>query len=78
VRRRFPAGDIDFAVGAIAGIGRVDSASLFSPMFDFDHMDAARGAAEAALAALFAPAAPQPGVDRRAMLFGASRREARP
>jgi [NiFe] hydrogenase assembly HybE family chaperone len=78
VQRRFPAGAIDFTVAALPGIGRVDSASLFSPMFDFDHPAAARGAAEAALDALFAPAEPRAALDRRAMLFGNRRREEQP
>jgi [NiFe] hydrogenase assembly HybE family chaperone len=74
VQRRFPAGDIAFSVGSVDGIGRVDSASLFSPMFEFDTTDAACAAAETALATLFAPAAARHGVDRRAMLFGGRRR----
>jgi [NiFe] hydrogenase assembly HybE family chaperone len=78
VLRRFPAGDIAFTVGALDGIGRVDSASLFSPMFEFADTDAACGAAEAALATLFAPAAAPHGVDRWAMLFGGRRPEAGP
>lgn len=81
VPRRFPAGTIDFTVSEVAG-RRVDSASLFSPMFAFDHPAAARAVAQAALAALFEPAreapAARPGLDRRAMLFGGRRLEERP
>ncbi|RAI43096.1 [NiFe]-hydrogenase assembly chaperone HybE [Rhodoplanes roseus] len=78
---RFPAGTIAFTVGALAGVRRLDAASLFSPMAGFDAPESAREAAAAALAAVLdqPPAdtdrvsctAPPPAPrDRRALLFG--------
>ena len=73
-----PAGSFAFTVGDVDGIGRIASCSLFSPMFQFQDMAAARAAAEAALAALMAPPddessremkAPS-AIDRRALLRG--------
>jgi [NiFe] hydrogenase assembly HybE family chaperone len=81
-RRSLPAGVIDFTVAEIAGIGRVDSASLFSPMFGFADPAVARATAEAALAAVLEPdiAAPPPPPPvertvpgRRGLLFGRAR-----
>jgi [NiFe] hydrogenase assembly HybE family chaperone len=77
---QLPAGTIEVIVGELPGFGRLDAASLFSPMFAFDDADAAREAAAAAMAALFG-AAPHGTVpardalaatvrDRRALLFG--------
>jgi [NiFe] hydrogenase assembly HybE family chaperone len=76
---QLPAGTIEFIVGELPGFGRLDAASLFSPMFAFDDAGATREAAAAAMAALFgAPqdqAAPVEAIastvrDRRALLFG--------
>lgn len=53
--RRFPAGRFDFVHGVLDGFGRVLTCSLYSPMFEFADHDAARLAAEAALAALMDP-----------------------
>lgn len=53
--RRFPAGRFDFVHGALDGFGRVLTCSLYSPMFEFSCHEAARVAAEAALAALMDP-----------------------
>ncbi len=75
-----PAGAFEFTVGEVAGIGRIGSCSLFSPMFQFEDMAAARAAAEAALTALMtAPeeeslparaAKSSSAIDRRAFLRG--------
>ncbi|CCD88850.1 hydrogenase expression/formation protein hupJ [Bradyrhizobium sp. ORS 285] len=73
-----PAGPFEFTIGDIAGVGRIASCSLFSPMSEFEDMAAARVAANAALAALMAPseettptrAEPASRIDRRAFLRG--------
>jgi len=81
LRFRFPAGDIDLAVSEIASAGRIASSSLFSPMFEFADMNAARATAEAAFAALMRPAddaeaprsrhqTPIGSIDRRNFLRG--------
>lgn len=70
---RLPAGDFDFVVGEVAGFGRLDAASLYSPVFEFTDPQATRIAAEAALVAVLdkGTLAPPPAtLDRRAMLFG--------
>lgn len=80
----FPGGEIECVVGETTGFGRLDSASLFSPMFQFDDPVVVRAAAEAALEAVFQapedaePVAPPPpprerALDRRALLFGRRR-----
>jgi [NiFe] hydrogenase assembly HybE family chaperone len=68
-RLTLPAGALDLIVGELPGFGRLDAASLVSPMFAFADMAAALGAAEGALRALFAAPAPR-GLDRRAFLRG--------
>lgn len=50
-----PAGTIDVIVGTLDGFGRLDTASLYSPMSAFDDPAATRLAAEAAIAALLDP-----------------------
>ncbi|CAL75569.1 hydrogenase expression/formation protein hupJ [Bradyrhizobium sp. ORS 278] len=72
-----PAGSFGFAISDVAGVGRIASCSLFSPMSEFEDMAAARVAAEAALAALLtAPedeadtARVSRGIERRAFLRG--------
>ncbi|ALK10303.1 [NiFe]-hydrogenase assembly chaperone HybE [Blastochloris viridis] len=71
-----PAARIEVIVGEVPGFGRLDAASLFSPMFGFDGPGATREAAAAAMAALFtaphddANAYAAPARDRRALLFG--------
>ncbi|WP_454644922.1 [NiFe]-hydrogenase assembly chaperone HybE [Bradyrhizobium liaoningense] len=65
VRMRFPAGDIEFILSEVARVGRIASCSLFSPMFQFADMDAARATAEAALAELMLPADSEEAVRRR-------------
>lgn len=91
VRRVLPAGSFDFTVGALDGFGRIESCSLFSPMFDFADPASARAAAEAALAAIrdaqfeqtdadSVPAPRRPAnrsIDRRSLLRGEFR-EPRP
>lgn len=75
----FAAGAIDFTVGDIDGVGRIASSSLFSPMFEFDDMEAAKATATAAMIEILtSPAAEQdqarklaPAVDRRNFLRGA-------
>jgi [NiFe] hydrogenase assembly HybE family chaperone len=64
-RIRFPAGDIEFTISEVGQIGRIASCSLFSPMFQFADMDAARATAEAALAELMLPADSEEAVRRR-------------
>ena len=51
----FPAGEIEFTISDVAPAVRIASCSLFSPMFQFDDMAAARATADAALAALMTP-----------------------
>ncbi len=79
VQINFPAGAITFTVSEIEPLGRIASCSLFSPMFEFADMDAARAAAHAALVELMmssderSPAAGEPkasAIDRRAFLRG--------
>jgi [NiFe] hydrogenase assembly HybE family chaperone len=77
VTHDLPSGAYDFVVGEIGDFGRLDSLSLFSPMFEFDDPDVALVTAEAAMAELRrAPEPPKPeprettGLDRRALLFG--------
>ncbi|BAM91824.1 hydrogenase expression/formation protein HupJ [Bradyrhizobium oligotrophicum S58] len=80
VKIGLPAGSFEFTIGDVAGIGRIASCSLFSPMFEFEDMAAARATAEAALTALMtAPedepsseraAKPASAIDRRAFLRG--------
>ncbi len=65
----FPAGRIAFMVAMIEDFGRVDAASLFSPMDEFADAEAARAAALAALDAVLAPP-PQAASGRRGLLFG--------
>lgn len=55
VQRALPAGNFDFTVGDLDGFGRIETCSLFSPMFAFAGQEAARAAAHAALAALLDP-----------------------
>jgi len=81
LRFRFPAGDIEFSVSEIGQMGRIASCSLFSPMFEFADMAAARATAEAALAELMLPADSEEAarhrepattpIDRRNFLRGA-------
>lgn len=82
-----PAGDVEFVESEMQGFGRILSCSLFSPMFDFADMTAARDVAREAMAALFNPALLDEGarktaseMDRRALLRGAfaAREEALP
>lgn len=41
VRLNLPAGEVEFIVGELEGVGRVDSCSLFSPVFEFASMEEA-------------------------------------
>lgn len=65
LRVRFPAGDIELALGEVAPVGRIASCSLFSPMFAFADMASARATAAAALAELMLPAGSEEAVRRR-------------
>jgi len=65
VRIRFPAGDIEFTLSEVGQMGRIASCSLFSPMFQFADMAAARATAEAALAELMLAADSEEAVGRR-------------
>ncbi len=57
VFHRFPSGVFAFLWGSEPEIGEYHSCALFSPMAQFADQESARAAAEAALAALFLPAA---------------------
>lgn len=57
---RFPAGDFAFLRGREPEIGEYHSCALFSPMSQFADQESVRAVAEAALAALFAPARTSP------------------
>lgn len=77
VTHALPGGEFSFVVGEIDGFGRLDSASLFSPMFDFADAATVRATAEAAIAEVTTAPAPEPtpppaggAIDRRALLFG--------
>ncbi|XUM22559.1 [NiFe]-hydrogenase assembly chaperone HybE [Bradyrhizobium oligotrophicum S58] len=71
-----PAGAFEFTIGDIAGIGPIASCSLFSPMFEFADMAAARAAAEAALAALMTAPEDDPASERAAKASSAIDRRA--
>ena len=81
VIRALPAGEFEFVMGRVSGVGPVLSCSLFSPMDDFASHAVAQETAMAALAALFnkniddieikdEPPAPAPKTDRRELIFG--------
>lgn len=80
VRIGLPAGEVDFIAGELDTIGRVDSCSLFSPVFEFDSMEAALETAEEVVRTFFDPMAlePKPApaapVNRRDLLRGHFRR----
>lgn len=70
-----PAGEIELTVGELAGFGRLNSCSLFSPMGQFPDMASAILTARKTMGALFAarpsrPSAPPGALDRRAFLRG--------
>ncbi|WP_168185716.1 [NiFe]-hydrogenase assembly chaperone HybE [Acidiferrobacter sp. SPIII_3] len=82
----FPAGTCELLVADVGGLGRYQSAVLFSPLTDFAHQREIRKAARAALDMLFAeattpcPMPPVPAADggrpvltRRAFVRGAWR-----
>lgn len=74
---RFPSGDYDFIHADDVGFGPFQMCSLFSPVLEFESMEAACATAQAALLALLRPplealveqAAAEP-VSRRRWLFG--------
>lgn len=70
VEREFLSGAYVFTAAELAGVGRFLQLSLFSPADMFDGTEAARRAADAALAALLAVPAPppRPAAGRRALL----------
>ncbi|MEM9879373.1 MAG: [NiFe]-hydrogenase assembly chaperone HybE [Pseudomonadota bacterium] len=49
----FPFGTYSFVMGQMDGVGLVETCSLFSPMDEFDAMETAREAAQAAIDGLF-------------------------
>lgn len=68
----FPSGDYEFHGAEEAGLGPYQCCPLLSPVFEFAGQEDAQAAADAALAALFAPPqaeAPRP-MSRRAFLRG--------
>lgn len=70
---KLPAGQVDFMIGELVGFGRLDSCSLFSPVFDFADHKTAGDTAAAVIEALFAVPQQQqgaPGVSRRNLLRG--------
>lgn len=76
VRMGLPAGEVEFIAGELETIGRVDSCSLFSPVFEFADMETALQTAEEAMRAFFDPMALEPPpappapVNRRDLLRG--------
>ncbi|MFF0951841.1 [NiFe]-hydrogenase assembly chaperone HybE [Rhizobium leguminosarum] len=76
LRVNLPAGEVEFIAGQLDAIGRIDSCSLFSPVFEFATMEAALETAEEAVRAFFDPAtlepppAPPAAVNRRDLLRG--------
>ncbi|WP_416798748.1 [NiFe]-hydrogenase assembly chaperone HybE [Ciceribacter azotifigens] len=80
LRVGLPAGEVEFITGELDGIGRIDSCSLFSPVFEFTTMEAALATAEGAMRALFDPStlepppAPPVAVNRRDLLRGQIRK----
>jgi [NiFe] hydrogenase assembly HybE family chaperone len=60
VRFGLPAGEVEFIVGELDGIGRVDSCSLFSPVFEFATMDEACEVAAEIVRNFFDPQALEP------------------
>ena len=76
VKMPLPAGEVDFIAGTLDGVGRVDACSLFSPMFEFQSMEAAVETANEAVRAFFDaevladPPKPAPVVNRRDLLRG--------
>ena len=65
LRVHLPAGDIEFALSDVEPVGHIASCSLFSPMFGFADMAAARATAEAALFELMLAADSEEAVRRR-------------
>jgi len=65
----FPVGEIAVTVGALDGFGRLDCASLFSPMQAFPDPETARAVALSAIETVFTAPAQAPR-DRRSVLFG--------
>ncbi|MGL9622912.1 [NiFe]-hydrogenase assembly chaperone HybE [Bradyrhizobium sp. U531] len=65
VQIRFPAGNIEFTISEVGQMGRIASCSLFSPMFQFTNMAAARATAEAAIAELMLAGDSEEAVRRR-------------
>lgn len=55
-----PSGTYEFLTAHEEGLGPYLTSSLFSPMFEFAHMDQAREVAAAVLAEVFTPQAAQP------------------
>ena len=71
----FPAGPMEFIIGEVPEFGRLDTSSLFSPVFDFPDHQTAHDRAVHVLTTLFAAKAPpkpklQEAVSRRALLRG--------
>ncbi|MBP2236234.1 [NiFe] hydrogenase assembly HybE family chaperone [Sinorhizobium kostiense] len=79
-RINLPAGEVDFIAGELDTIGRVDSCSLLSPVFEFATMEAAPETAEGAIRAFFDPSALEPPpapaapLNRRDLLYGKFRK----
>jgi [NiFe] hydrogenase assembly HybE family chaperone len=79
----FPSGNYVFSAVKLERVGAFEFCSLFSPMLEFESQEAAQIAADAALQALFEPAAaPEPrdatpeaqmDASRRTLLFGRRR-----
>lgn len=76
VRLALPSGEVEFIAGDLEGIGRIDACSLFSPVLEFETMEAAVETAREAMraffdvAALAEPPKPPSSVNRRDLLRG--------
>jgi [NiFe] hydrogenase assembly HybE family chaperone len=68
-----PGGEIEAVVSDLEGFGRVASASLFSPMDEFDDPAVTGATAAAALGALFQVGDDVAPLDRRGLFFGSPR-----
>lgn len=60
VRLNLPAGEVEFIVGELDGVGRVDSCSLFSPVFEFSSMEEANEVAAEIIRTFFDMSALEP------------------
>ena len=69
----FPSGTYSFIAGEVAGVGPLQSCSLFSPMEQFDDPEVAREVARHAIEELLRAPAPEPAALSRRHFLGAGR-----